>query len=237
MDGHMTAAEASREAGVTLRRLVGLDDARLVIELIQETWGEGQPHSAELVLALEVSGSLVLGAFDADRLAGFSLGFYGDEGGMHFHSHMLAVEPAARRRGIGYALKLAQREACLDAGVPVMRWTFDPLQTRNASFNLERLGVIADRFARDFYGTMEDSQSLGDRGDRLWARWDLEEARRAEPPADALRVQTPDDYWQLRTRDPVAAQAVRNRVADDLEAAFAEGLQAVAFREGGYLFA
>jgi hypothetical protein len=120
--------------------------------------------------------------------------------------------------------------------VNVMRWTFDPLQTRNASFNLEKLGAVADGFSWDFYGTMDDAQSLGDRGDRLWARWDLDGDRR-EPGEGARRVEVASDYWEMRRRDPIAAQAIRDGVAEDLEAAFSDGLTAVAFKDGGYVFA
>lgn len=237
MDAGEQALEAARSAGVEVRRLRDLADASMAIELMDETWGDGQAWSVELIRAMEAAGNLVLGAFEGDRMEGFSLGFYADKGGMHFHSHMLAVSGRFRRRGIGYALKLAQRTACLDAGVKVMRWTFDPLQTRNATFNLNRLGAVADGFERDFYGTMDDAQSLGDRGDRLWARWDLEAGTGPKAVSAVARVRAAEDYWELRGRDSAAAQAIRDSVAEQLGAAFAAGLTAFAFDGGEYLFA
>ncbi len=63
---------------------------------------------------------------------GATLGFLGWSGGLHLHSHMNAVDPAARGRGIGVALKLRQRAVCLAHGVDEMRWTYDPLIRRNA---------------------------------------------------------------------------------------------------------
>lgn len=229
------AAAAASAAAVDVRRLVGADDADAAIELMEQTWGSGQPWSKELLIAMQASGRLVLGAFREGAMLGFSLGFFADEGGMHFHSHMLAVRQEARRAGIGFALKLAQRDVCLDAGVTVMRWTFDPLRTRNAAFNLNKLGAVADAFERDFYGWMDDEQSLGDRGDRLWARWDLRGSVRSGDPTG--RVAVPEDYWERKASDPAAAQGIREEVAERLETAFGSGRVAVVFDEGGYGFA
>jgi predicted GNAT superfamily acetyltransferase len=103
----------------------------------------------------------------------FVLGFLGWNDGIHLHSHMLAVLPEWRSRGVGYALKLAQRAACLEAGVEEARWTYDPLVTRNAWFNLVKLGTVATSFVPDFYGEMTDRINKGDRSDRFEVRWRL----------------------------------------------------------------
>ena len=44
--------------------------------------------------------------------------------------------------GIGYRMKLEQRRFVLKQGLDLIRWTFDPLQSRNALFNIENLCVI-----------------------------------------------------------------------------------------------
>ena len=67
-------------------------------------------------------------------------------------SHMLGVVPDARHAGIGLALKLAQREEALRAGVELIEWTFDPLQTLNAHLNFARLGVIVEEYEENIYG-------------------------------------------------------------------------------------
>src|SRR5207247_8508729 len=99
-----------------------------------------------------------------------------DADGLHVHSHMLAVLPGSRSGGVGYALNLAQRAQALEAGYGVVRWTFDPLQARNAHFNLNKLGVLCDRFHRDFYGAMSDALNRAARSDRLVVRWELDRA-------------------------------------------------------------
>jgi predicted GNAT superfamily acetyltransferase len=96
---------------------------------------------------------------------------------------MLATVPALQSRGVGFALKLAQRAAALDAGLDDVRWTFDPLQARNAWFNLMKLGAAGTAFLPAFYGQMTDLLNAGDRSDRFEVRWLLRSARAAAAAA------------------------------------------------------
>ncbi|MGH2675966.1 MAG: hypothetical protein ACRDH1_11220, partial [Actinomycetota bacterium] len=125
-------------------------------------------------------------------------------------------------------------------------WTMDPMVARNARFNLHKLGAVADRFHRDYYGPMEDAFNRGERSDRIEIRWELrsegtERAMRGEPrdPATieaAVLVRVPEDYHELRDRDPDAARRWRDEVADALERAFGDGYVATGFlREGAYV--
>ena len=90
---------------------------------------------------------------------------------------MNAVDPAARGRGIGVALKLRQRAVCLAHGVTEMRWTYDPLIRRNARLNLVRLGAEVVAFLPDFYGELGDAITGADRSDRFEVRWRLDAPR------------------------------------------------------------
>jgi predicted GNAT superfamily acetyltransferase len=61
--------------------------------------------------------------------------------------------------------------------VSEMTWTFDPLQSRNAHLNFDKLGVVSDIYKIDFYGP-ETSSVLHQNGtDRLWVRWPLASRR------------------------------------------------------------
>ena len=257
---------AARRAGVDIRPLVDLDDAAAINDVIRATWGPSSVVAPEFLRAFQASGNTPLGAVREGRVIGFVLGFLGPADGVHVHSHMLAVLPEHRATGAGHALKLAQRAWALDAGVGVVRWTFDPLQAANAHFNLMKLGAVADRFFRHFYGEMSDDLNRGERSDRLEVRWDLERnpgSRDARPDApwivlsresadDAARpsevrpprgaptatVEIPPDYAALRREHPELAARWREAAGDALEACVAAGMEAVAFLpEGAYLFA
>lgn len=145
---------------------------------IRRVWGtENQEIPPELLRALRHAGACLQGAEADGELVGFALGFLAWGDGLHVHSHMLGVVPGWRGRGVGVALKLAQRAECLDRGVPEMRWTYDPLIATNARLNLNRLGCVATAFLPNFYGEMRDRLNAGDRSDRFEVRWRLESDR------------------------------------------------------------
>jgi len=170
------ARRAADSAAVSLRRMASLEDADRVLRLIAGTWG-GQALPRETLRALEHAGSGIVGALDETGLVGFVLGLIGTSGGLHVHSHMLAVTGERRRSGIGFALKLAQRAVALEEGIDDVRWTYDPLLARNAWFNLMKLGAAATEFLPDFYGEMNDLLNANDRSDRFEVRWRLRDAR------------------------------------------------------------
>lgn len=230
-DPRETARRAAAAAGVEVRTLTTLDEAGDVVRLQREAWGDGQLVPRELIRAFQGAGIPPLGAFAAERLVGFVLGFVGaGDDGPHLHSHQLAVTGGKRSRGVGRALKLAQRAWALDEGIHLMRWTFDPLIARNAHFNLQVLGTVADRFHRHYYGDMDDDVNRGQRSDRLEVRWDLREASGPrQVPEIAARVAIPADHEALRTADPERARALRDAAADELESALAAGLVALGF--------
>lgn len=170
------AMKAADAAGVSLEPMHGLEGAERAAALVEALWGPGQLPPF-LIRAFDHAGTVILGAESDGQLVGFVLGFPGLDGGLHMHSHMLGVLPDQQSRGIGFALKLGQRAACLDEGVAEVRWTYDPLVARNAWFNLMKLGVEATGLLRSFYGRMDDVINRGDRSDRFEVRWRLESDR------------------------------------------------------------
>jgi predicted GNAT superfamily acetyltransferase len=155
-------------------------ELRAVEQLQKEVWGIPDLDVVPLsqIVASTASGGILLGAFDGRELVGFAYGFVGYEGGrVTHHSHMLAVKPVYRNLNLGYRLKLAQREAALSQGISEMTWTFDPLQSLNAYFNFNRLGVVSNRYLIDFYGTDAASFLHRNGTDRLWVTWPLTSRR------------------------------------------------------------
>lgn len=250
------ARDAAQRAGVTLRALQGPEDADAITRVIQATWGQGESLSREMVVALAAAGNAPYGAFEGDQLIGFVLGWAGvtPQDGLHVHSHQLAALPGLRHRGVGYALKLAQRAQALDQGINLVRWTFDPLVSRNAWFNISKLGASADRFLPDFYGQMADAINAGERSDRLLVRWDLDlpasrgllptsEATSVlarlsdggpgevgEPPARGpASMQVPREYHELRAQDPELGRRWRHATSEAFTACFAAGFTVVGF--------
>ena len=153
---------------------------RIVEELQREVWSLNDRDITpvtQLVAVMHAGGQLI-GARDGQTLIGFVYGFVGlEQGRTTHHSHMLAVKQAYRNSDVGYKLKLAQRERVLAQGITRITWTFDPLQSVNAYFNICKLGVVSDTYKTDFYGP-ETSSVLHRLGtDRLWVTWLLDEDR------------------------------------------------------------
>lgn len=170
-------AATTTERGELLYRDVDtLDGMAAVEDLQQQIWGfsDREVVPAIHLRAVTEVGGILLGAYDDGQLVGFAYAFPACEGGrVEMHSDMLGVKPGYRDRGIGYCLKLLQRERALRLGVEKITWTFDPLLSRNAYFNIAKLGVRIDSYRTDFYGRAAWSAGLTGGTDRLWASWDL----------------------------------------------------------------
>src|ERR671921_1941156 len=136
------------------------------------------------------AGGFTLGAFDGDRMVGYVLNQIAvrksHETGAEEtcgYSHMMAVAKDYQNRGVGARLKWAQRARVLSEGRPFIRWTWDPMQSRNAHFNLNRLGVYVRSYAVNYYGTDYSTvtgrfgERLGLDSDRLAAEWTLDSPR------------------------------------------------------------
>ncbi len=189
---------SSGDDGIVLRPMESVDDFHACVELQRATWGA---HFSDLVPAslLKVSqkvGGLALGAFDpAGRMLGFLFGLSGVVAGRPAHwSHMLAVVADARDRGLGVRLKRHQRELLLANGVDIVRWTFDPLETRNAHLNLDRLGAGIESYVEEMYAGEEGSDLAEGIGtDRFIVRWELT-SERAVRAAAARAPESPNRF-------------------------------------------
>ncbi len=156
------------------------EEFRAVEEVQQLAWGlkEEPPVPAPIQRAMQDNGGLVLGAFADIHLAGFSLGFLGWDGELLYHySHMTGVRPEYQNHRLGFRLKLYQREEVLKQGLSLARWTFDPLQSKNAFLNVRRLGVEVDGYLVHYYGQMGSEVNRGLESDRLRVAWRLSTPR------------------------------------------------------------
>jgi len=233
--------------------------------LSRDIWGAAERNVVprELLLTMQLNGGLVHGAFLPDgRLVGFCFGFAGlRDGQLRLCSHQLGVIPELRGAGIGLELKQAQRNDARRLGYPLVSWTFDPLEARNAYINLHRLGCVARLYDRNHYGQMEDELNRGLPSDRFEAEWWLDRPRARAPvgepvvmlrlagdepireavdlaTAPAVLIGVPQDFQALKQRSLELAQRWRLESRAALEAALSAGMIAVDFRrEGAYVMA
>jgi predicted GNAT superfamily acetyltransferase len=224
-----------------IRQLSNLSEFGDVVRLQREIWGfdDVELLPRRLFVVAGKIGGQVLGAFDGGRMVAFCLCIPGlkADGKYYLHSHMLGVLPAYRNTGLGRRMKLEQRLYALQAGVDLIEWTFDPLEIKNAFFNIERLGAIVRRYVHNQYGTTS-SHLHGDLPtDRLVPEWwiqsnrviDLLEQGRFDRPATEARITVPNRITEWRSREPERARELQSSVAAHFDEHFRAGLAVIGF--------
>ena len=195
---------------IECRRLNTFAEYKEAVQLQRQIWGFGdvEVSPARLFRVADDVGGQAIGAFDGDRLIGFCLAVPGLKRGeeMYLHSHMTGVLAEYRDRGIGRKLKLAQRADALSRSVNLIEWTFDPLEIKNAYFNIERLGIIVRRFVLNQYGITTSKLHTGMPTDRCVAEWRLSAPRTEAIIAGAARQREP---VEARIEVPAAIQTLR----------------------------
>lgn len=241
----------TRAAHLTIRPLERYEDCSDAVRLQREIWGY---HDVELLplrlfLVANKIGGQTFGAFDGSKMVAFCLSIPGLKAGgkNYLHSHMLGVLPAYRNTGIGRRLKLAQRDDALRRGIDLIEWTFDPLEIKNAFFNIERLGAIVRRYVHNQYGTTTSHLHGGLPTDRLTAEWWLESPRAQTASlgqainysAPAARISVPANIAELRKNDRTKAAAIQTEIAEQFDLHFRAGLAVIGFErsdeQGTYL--
>ncbi len=249
---------------IQVRRLAALDELTEAVKLQKCVWGFSETEVVPLPVFVVASqtGGHVLGAFDGSRMIGFCLAFPAlkPDGHPYLHSHMLAVLPEYRNCGVGRRLKLEQRSDALARGIDLMEWTFDPLQLKNAYFNIVRLGAIVRRYLENEYGNTSSPLDGGLPTDRCVAEWWMSSARveailkqsaRSDGGIESVgrrqdrlphqeRITIPAGIQQIRREEPQNAREIQRSTAERFQSAFSRGLAVIGFErtdtEGSYLF-
>ncbi|MEW5975793.1 MAG: GNAT family N-acetyltransferase [Acidobacteriota bacterium] len=159
-----------------IRTLQSRSDFEACCALQRQTWGAAftERVPASVLMVTVKTGGILLGAFSGSKMIGFVLSFAGWDGDKKIlWSDMLAVHEQFRNRSIGLRLKLHQRRLALKQGVQEIRWTFDPLESRNAYFNLAKLGVQVRSYFPNLYGRTQSPAHRNLDTDRMLAVWSL----------------------------------------------------------------
>jgi predicted GNAT superfamily acetyltransferase len=218
---------------IVIRTLHALEDFHRCVEIARQVWADTEldtePHVSYIIA--DHTGGQVLGAFEGQTMIGFTKAYVGlREGTPYLHSHMTAVEPSHRDRGIGRRLKLFQREEALRRGIRLIEWTFDPLETKNAHFNLNRLGGISRRYIPNFYGITTSPLHRGMPTDRLLVEWHLDSPR-VLAAVHELRAEARECPSSIHLpNSPESLSEVQAKIRDAFREWFAKGYAATSVR-------
>ncbi len=227
----------------SIRLCEKLEDLAACVRIQKDIWGyaEHELYPQRLFVNLGRIGGHVLGAF---TIQGEQVGFVASMPAWHgrhryLHSLSLGVMHGHENRGLGRALKLAQRDLALGAGIDSIEWSFDPLRAKNANLNINRLGVIVRRYEPDYYGHVDSRFQQGLPSDRLIAEWRLQSLRvnralagkpvRNPRKKPARVVEIPTDVDALIKKNIEEARTWQGRVREQLQSCFGEKLAITGF--------
>jgi predicted GNAT superfamily acetyltransferase len=241
---------------IAIRECITIDEFDSCVRLQREVFGlpELEISPRRHLIVSRQAGGWTLGAFVADRLVGFvhHLAAVRDGDEIFGYSHMMAVDPNYQNKGVGARLKWSQRDRAIMEGRNFIKWTWDPMQARNAHFNLNRLGVMVTNYAENFYGTdypanvpnsptpksKETAFAAGIDSDRLFAHWllqsrrvrDLASGAAASPlVSPAATIAIPAEWTKLSRQNPAQANQELLRVRREFQKAFKAGLVCAGF--------
>ncbi len=234
---------------IIIRECTTIDELDGCVNLQREVFGlpEIEISPRRHLIVSRQAGGWTLGAFVPGSLVGFvhHLAAVRNTNEIFGYSHMMAVAKDYQNRGVGAQLKWAQRERALGEGRSYIKWTWDPMQARNAHFNLSRLGVTVDTFADNFYGTdynTDPAQKTADgpglQSDRLFANWNLNATRVvalasgssmpiARKPTATIAI--PSEWSALVREDVKRARQEQQRVRTEFKQAFDAALVCAGF--------
>ena len=237
----MATGQAGSE--LTYRACESVEDFHNCVELQKTVWrfSDEDLLPTRLFVVGHKIGGQIFGAFDGrGKLAGFCLAIPALRNGKSYlHSHMLGVLPEYQNLHVGQRLKQMQRSDAIVRGIPLIEWTFDPMELKNAFFNVMRLGAIVRRYVPNQYGASSSALQHGLPTDRLVAEWWVEEDRATDleegKPVSSLaerRITCRADILEVKQSDSKAALAVQTRLREEFQAAFREGYAVTGFERG-----
>ncbi|MDX2151496.1 MAG: acetyltransferase [Bryobacteraceae bacterium] len=243
----MAGSEAARmtKPSLEIRALTTHAEFAEAVRLQKVIWGfeEVELLPVRLFVVATKVGGQAFGAFDGERMVAFCLAIPGLKPGgkTYLHSHMLGVLAEYRNTGVGRRLKLAQREEALARGIELIEWTFDPLEIKNAYFNMERLGAVVRRYVLNQYGTTSSHLHGGLPTDRCVAEWYLRSPRveavvagvAAQRPLVEARIEVPPGIAEWKKEDPKRARTVQHQLSTQFLELFAKGLAVVGVERNG----
>jgi predicted GNAT superfamily acetyltransferase len=220
-----------------IRELTNLRDQEFGRKIFDLTWSmdAGTEITPNLLQAMLHSGSYLSGAFIDNKIVGAAFAFPATNGGLHLHSHMTAVLPEFRDKGVGYTLKIDQWNWAKKKNYSHLSWTFDPLVRRNAKLNIAKLGVDISAYFSNFYGDMPDALNAGDESDRLMVSWrtdvDTPNAREliTNPEPGDILIQIPEDIVAIRSKNQNESVKWRSQVREQFMAAFEKNGKVIGF--------
>lgn len=235
----------NRTPEYVIRACSTIEDFTACIRMQREIWQFADLDITPLraFIIARHNGGITFGAFQKDgSLLGFShtLPAFDVHNRPYYYSQMAAVDKRMRNSGIGFRLKLAQRDFALTRGIPLITWTFDPLESRNAHLNIVKLGGVIRTYCVNHYGNVNTSTLDGDLDtDRLVIEWWIRSEHVAQalagqrrPAGPVAAVEIPAENYRITPREVTGQRLRQYQVRAAFQHHFADGLYCADFERG-----
>jgi predicted GNAT superfamily acetyltransferase len=211
---------------ISVRTITEIGDLREAVRLQKIIWGfeDLELLPVRLFVVANRVGGQTMAAFDGEKMVGFLIAVPGikTDGTHYLHSNMMGVSAEYRNAGVGRQMKLAQREEAMERGIEMIEWTFDPLELKNAFFNMQRLGAVVERYVLNQYGVTSSHLHGGLPTDRCIASWHLRSERvervvAGDPAPEveiAERIELPNEIGSIRREDPGEAREIQASISE-----------------------
>lgn len=235
-----------------IQTVIDPDKMKEMIPIIKSAWGMNTMDQLvkDMIAAMRFHGGLALIAIEDGNTVGMHFSFTGRrKGKVYLYSHMTGVLNDRKYSGIGFELKMRQKEWAIENGFDLIAWTYDPLMSLNANFNIHKIGAFARNYQKNFYGEMEDSINYGIPSDRFVAEWwVLDEKNEHKKPSiavdpmnetsgvrvdelpDIISFKIPEDFLFMKKNDKNSALKIRLSTRSIFEKLFSAGFTVIDFQ-------
>ena len=219
---------SSNPANIHFRACREIQDFEQIAAVQEKIWGDSSREllPTHVLVAIEKTGGQIFGAFHGEEMIGYLLGLVGVKNGEpYIHSHMTGLLSEYQHCGLGYQLKLKQREDALSRNIKRIEWTFDPFKLRNAYYNFNKLGAISKTYLPNVYGITVSHFDQGMPTDRLLAEWEISPRYSTVSGSDLVNL-TRNQIVHHKIFVPAENQTLQIQVEirEKFQSAFAQGL-------------
>jgi len=161
---------------IVYRELTDFNEYYHLEDIQVDSWGfpEREIVPKRIPYATYKSGGVVIGAFKDEQMIGYVWGWLGrNQEGTYIYSHHNAVRKEYQNKGIGFQLKIEQKKWAINNKFDLIKWVFDPLQTKNCHLNIHKLGGTSNTYKNNYWLELKDKLNEGIETDRLVCNWFL----------------------------------------------------------------
>lgn len=191
-------------------------------------------------------GSKVIVAYEGDRAIGHALlslaQNQSDIADKYLYLDMIGVHQSYQSHNLGFRIMQEAQALARSECYAYIAWTYDPLEGANANLYLKKLGAMATKYYKNYYGELSGERHKGTATDRFWTILYPKAESNMDKPSqiiseadynsyemlqekafDLIGIEIPRDFIAIRDREPERANRIRLSTRRIFQHLFANG--------------